>query len=429
MTYQEMLEKLNALGRFGMKLTMDRIAALLDLLDHPERRLRAVHVAGTNGKGSTLAMLDAIARAAGYRTGRWISPHLEDFSERVALDGRAVAPESLVQAFARVWPAVERIKDGPGGHPTQFEIGTAMAFLILAEAEPDLALIETGLGGRYDSTNVIDPLVSVITHLDLDHTDRLGPDLASIAAEKAGIIKPGRPVVTAPQQPEAMAVLAREAARRGAPLRVVGRDLRHRLLEASPDGTFCELSGATDYGRVRVNLLGAHQVENAAIAVAAAESLAGLGYAIPAGAIRAGLDTVIWPGRLEVVSRDPWVVLDGAHNPDGMRALARALREVFQREKADFLLVFRANRPLAEMAGIIAPLARRVVVTDVSGGTAPGVAPELVARAFAGAAIAEPDPARALRLALEGLPAGGMLCVCGSLHLVGAVRGMLKTNI
>ena len=429
MTYQEMLAYLDGLGRFGMKLTLDRIRALLDLLGHPEERLRAVHVAGTNGKGSTVALLDAILQAGGYTTGRWTYPHLVDFRERIMLGGRPIAPELLVEAFARVRAAVEQIKDGPTGHPTQFEVGTAMAFLLLAEADPDLSLIEVGLGGRHDTTNVLSPLVTIVTHLALDHTDRLGADLASIAAEKAGTIKPGRPVAIAPQEPEALAVLLAEADRQGAPVSLVGRNLVCRLDEASAAGTFCEMRGGTDYGRVRVNLLGAHQADNAAVAVAAAEILSGQGYPLAPAAIRRGLDTAVWPGRLELVSRKPLVVLDGAHNPDGMRALARALPEVFRRERFDFLLGILDNRPVEEMAGLLTPLARRVVVTTVPGGTAPSADISRVASAFGPSGIkveSVPDPAAALERALNSLPAGGMLCVCGSLYLVGTIRGLLR---
>jgi len=429
MTYQEMLSYLDGLGRFGMKLTLDRIRALLDLLDHPEERLRAVHIAGTNGKGSTVALLDAILQAGGYTTGRWTSPHLVDFRERIVLGGQPIAPELLIEAFARVWAAVEQIKNDPAGHPTQFEVGTAMAFLLLAEAGPDLSLIEVGLGGRHDTTNVINPLVTIITHLALDHTDRLGPDLTSIAMEKAGTIKPGRPVAIAPQEPEALAVLLAEADRQGAPVSLVGRDLVYRLDEASAAGTYCSMRGARDYGRVRVNLLGAHQADNAAAAVAAAEILAGQGYPLAPEAIGRGLDKAVWPGRLEIVSHEPLVVLDGAHNPDGIRALARALPEVFRRERFDFLLGILDNRPVEEMAAQLAPLARRVVVTTVPGGTAPSAEVSRLASAFGPSGIlveSVPDPAAALERALDSLPAGGMLCVCGSLYLVGTIRGLLR---
>ncbi|MGE5550977.1 MAG: bifunctional folylpolyglutamate synthase/dihydrofolate synthase [Bacteroidota bacterium] len=428
-SYPEMLAKLDGLGRFGMKLTLDRIEAILEMLGRPERRLRAVHVAGTNGKGSTVAMLDAILRAAGFRTGRYTSPHLVDYRERVALDGRPAPPEKLAAAFPRVWTAVERVKEGPAGHPTQFEVGTALAFLVLAEAGIDLAVIEVGLGGRYDTTNVLDPLAAVLTHVALDHTDRLGPDLPSIAAEKAGIIKPGRPVAIAPQEPEALRVILAEAARRRAPVRLVGRDLACELLRAGEEGTYCRLRGARDYGEVRVNLLGAHQAQNAAVAVAAVEALVEQGADIPMDAVQQGLAAVTWPGRLEVVRRTPRVVLDGAHNPDGLTALAAALRGVFRRDKVDFLVGITGDRPVAEMAGLLAPLARRVTVTAVNGGRAPGVDPGRIAAAFAGMEIpveTEPDPAAALDRALAGMPADGLLCVCGSLHLVGTIRGILQ---
>ena len=432
MDYPEMLARLEGLGRFGMKLTLDRMAAMMEILGHPENRLRAVHVAGTNGKGSTVAMLDAILRAAGLRTGRWTSPHLEDFRERLVLDGLPVAGERLADAFTRVWAAVEEVKDSPAGHPTQFEAATASAFLVLAEAAPEAAVIEVGLGGRHDATNVITPLVAVITPLALDHTDRLGADLASIAAEKAGIIKPGGVVVSAPQEPEALEVIRAAGGRQGARLRLVGRDFSYQLMAASEEGTWAHLRGARNYGLVRINLLGAHQAVNAAVAVAAAEALAEeAGLAVPPAAVKRGLEEVVWPGRLEVIGRSPLVVMDGAHNPHGMRALRRALFEVFRRERADLLFGALENRPVEEMAEIIAPAARRVVVAPVPGGTAPSADPARVKAAFAAQGIpaeAASDPEEALAAALSGLPPGGLLCVCGSLYLVGAVRRLWRSR-
>ncbi|NLG84008.1 MAG: bifunctional folylpolyglutamate synthase/dihydrofolate synthase [Firmicutes bacterium] len=432
MDYEEMLARLESLGRFGIRLTLERMTALMDLLGHPERSLRVVHVAGTNGKGSTVAMLDAILRAAGIRTGRWTSPHLEDFRERLVVDGEPVPPEALAAAFTRVWAAVEKIKDSPAGHPTQFEVATATAFLALAEARPEIAVIEVGLGGRYDATNVVAPLVAVITPLALDHTERLGPDLAAIAREKAGIIKPGVTVVSAPQEDEAMAVVTAEAARHRVRLRKVGEDFFFQPVAAGEEGTFVRLRGAHDYGLVRVNLLGGHQAVNAAVAVAAAEALAEeTGLVIPPAAVHRGLDGVAWPGRLEVISRTPLVVLDGAHNPHGLLALRRAVGEVFRRERADFLFGSLANRPLPAMAAILAPVARRVVAAPVEGGTAPGVDPLTVREAFSSLgvpAVAAADPEEALSSALAALPPDGLLCVCGSLYLVGAVRHLCRSR-
>ncbi|MGE5528626.1 MAG: bifunctional folylpolyglutamate synthase/dihydrofolate synthase [Patescibacteria group bacterium] len=430
MDYREALDRLASLSRFGMKLTLDRIEGMLDLLGRPEKRLRAVHVAGTNGKGSTVAFLDTILRAAGYTTGRWTSPHLVSYRERLCLNGEPVSRDLMAEAFSRVWPTVERLKEGPSGHPTEFEAGTAMAFLVLAEASPNICLIEAGLGGLYDTTNVLAPEAAVITHLALDHADRLGPDLASIAAQKAGIIKPGRPVViAAPQEGEALDVLLARAQAMGSPVTLVGRDFHYDLLAADAGGTYVAMRGAADYGKLRLNLLGAHQAGNAATAVAAAEVLNRLSYSIPPQAVGLGLDQAVWPGRLEVVRREPLVVLDGAHNPDGMASLARALREVFRQERVDFLLGILESKPVEEMVSLIAPLARRVVVTSVSGGTAPGAPVARVAAAFDGSGAVvecEPDPAAALASALAGVPGGGLLCVCGSLYMVGTIRGIIS---
>jgi dihydrofolate synthase/folylpolyglutamate synthase len=225
-----------------------------------------------------------------------------------------------------------------------------------------------------------------------------------------------------------MRAVFEEAVKHSAPMTVVGRDLLYETAGLSMDGTMVVLRGATDYGPCRVNLLGAHQAVNAAVAVAASEVLAGLGYETGPDAVKRGLDTAIWPGRLEIISRKPLIVLDGAHNPDGMRALARAIREVFRRGKADFLLGILENRPVEEMAGLLVPLARRVVVTNVVGGTAPSAGVARLASVFAGTGAiiqAAPDPRDALRIALDGLPEDGLLCVCGSLYLVGMIRGMM----
>lgn len=415
---------LEKLQRFGEKPGLERIQFLLDALGNPERAFPAVHVAGTNGKGSTSAMVAAMLRAAGRRVGLFTSPHLVRYNERIALDGRPVANELFEWALERLRPWVDAAAQSPVGQPTEFEVGTAAAMVCFAEAGVDVAVVEVGLGGRLDSTNVVQPVVSVITPLGLDHTSRLGGTLSRIAWEKAGIIRPGVPVVCAPQPGEAQDVITRVAAEQGAPVLAAGRDYDVALVRSDADGTVFDVRRGDRWLRgLRTRLLGPHQAVNGAVA-----AIAGLTLGLSEEAVRRGLEMVVWPGRLEVVAEGPLVVLDGAHNAEGVRALAAALRTVFPGQRPVFVLGVLQEKPVEAMLRELLPLGRAAVFTAPNSSRTPPVAPEQLARLAAGLIdpiVVEPDAAQALEKARALAGPQGLVCVCGSLYLVGEVRGLM----
>ena len=335
--------------RSPARFRFHRVGHLLDELGNPHHRLQFAHVAGSNGKGSTAAMLGSIAGAAGMRVGLYTQPHLHTFRERIQVDSMPIAPAEFTALMERVGGAVSRCSElhPEEGDPTTFEIATVAAFDHFAEVGVDLAVIEVGLGGTWDATNVIDPVVSVITSLSLEHQEILGDTLAEIAGEKAGIIKSGRPVVTVPQPPEAMTVIERRARELGAPLRIVGTDSGVRL--ESGDGIVssagrlvmnCRLHLAEESHDLQLSLVGDHQLLNAAAAVAAATELSAPGREITTQHIVTGLESTVWPARFEALQHNPLLVFDGAHTPDACRRIRDTLIEIVG---GDIHLVFGAG--------------------------------------------------------------------------------------
>ncbi|HEV8662581.1 MAG TPA: folylpolyglutamate synthase/dihydrofolate synthase family protein [Candidatus Methylomirabilis sp.] len=358
MTYPDALQYLYGLQRLGIKLGLENIRRLLQALGNPERAFRAVHVGGTNGKGSTAAMLAAVLQAAGLRVGLYTSPHLLDFSERIRVNGKPIGPPAVTSLTAEVRAAVEatfaHVPDELPSHPTFFEVTTALAFLHFARAGAEWAVVEVGLGGRYDATNVLAPDLTVITNVAVEHQDLLGESLEAIAAEKAGIVKPGIPLVTAATEP-ALTVLRRAAEERGAPLLHVPGAYSWLREAPLPDGQVFSLRGPrTDRGSLRISLLGRHQLVNAATAVAAAETLREGGLTLSEEGIREGLSAARWPARLQVVGERPRLLVDGAHNP----AACRAVRDFLEEEAPGRrLLVFGAlkDKDWGQMLKILLP--------------------------------------------------------------------------
>ena len=314
MTGQEAIERIHSVYPNGKKEGLSGIRALMMRLGNAHAAVPAVHVAGTNGKGSCCAMIERMLRAAGYKTGLYTSPYIEVYNERIRIDGVPISDERLAALVERVWPAVEACEK-EGVHITEFELGTALAFCAFAQERVDVAVIEVGLGGRLDATNIITPLVSVITEVGMDHMDILGGTIGEIALEKAGIIKRGVPVSLGAQEKAAYGVLL--AAARGLNAPVIDPDAEN-VRESPDDITFdVSLEGERING-LRVSLRGRHQAENACAALGAVQALRREGFAIPQSAVRAGLAAVRWPGRLERFGR---VLLDGAHNDPGARAV------------------------------------------------------------------------------------------------------------
>jgi dihydrofolate synthase/folylpolyglutamate synthase len=409
--YADSVQFLYALGNEikTANLGLDRIRAILEALGRPQDRLRFVHVAGTNGKGSTCAMIESALRAAGQHTGLFTSPHLAEPTERIRIDGRPISAERFAGAFDRLL----------GLHTTYFETVTAMALLVFAEERVDMVVLEVGLGGRLDATNVVSPDLSVITPVDFDHEAFLGKSLESIAGEKAGILKPGVPAVFARQRPETARVLDQRAAELSIPVSRTA-DWRVCDLEIDPRGSRFRLAGERHL-RLTCPLAGEHQVENA---VTAAVALARLGIAD--SAIETGIARARWPGRLERVSERPEIILDGAHNPAGARALAAYIDRFYAHRRVHLIYGAMRDKAIDEIAGILFPRAQQVIVT----------APQQ-ARALAPEALrdigAHPDlrTAPTLRDALalvEDASPEDVVFVTGSLFLVAEARALLTST-
>jgi dihydrofolate synthase/folylpolyglutamate synthase len=356
------------LEQFGIKFGLESIETLLSRLGHPERTFRSIHIAGTNGKGSVTAMVDTALGRAGYRSARYTSPHLVDLSERFVVAGRPVDAAAIRSAAGDVRAAIESLR-GEGALqalPTFFEATTALAFELFRRAGVEVAAVEVGLGGRLDSTNVIHPVASAITSIDFDHQQYLGSTLAAIAAEKAGIIKPGVPVVVGDVGPEAWAVIERVAAERGAALISARRgvDVAPLPPEAGSDNVFSLRTPVREYGTVKLSLRGAHQAANALVAIRLLETLDTHGLRIPPAAMIFGLEHVSWPGRLErrMLSGGRELILDAAHNPAGAAALSSYLRGSGGTPP---VLVFAAMRDkdIGGMLRTLLPAVSRLIVT------------------------------------------------------------------
>ena len=347
---------------------LTRVNELLRRLGDPHLRYPTAHVAGTKGKGSVCAMTASAAQAAGLKVGLYTSPHLHTIRERIQVDGEPISAAAFAETVAALQPAIAEVNAlmalTSGGRITTFEALTALAFRHFAEQGVDLGVIEVGLGGRLDATNVVAPAACAITSLSLDHVDVLGGTLPKIAAEKAAIIKPGVPAVSAPQPPDALAVVERAAERAAAPLRLVARDI---TFERTLDGGAAQrVAVATPLRRydLRVPLAGRHQAENAAVAVGLCEALTGAGLPLTPAAIADGIASVRWPARMETIPGNPVVLIDGAHNPFSMRSFKESLSEHVASEHV--LLIFGANRSkdLDGMVAEIAPLPRHVLAVQ-----------------------------------------------------------------
>jgi dihydrofolate synthase/folylpolyglutamate synthase len=406
MTYPDSVKFLYALGNEikSAKLGLERIRAVLGALGNPERAYRVVHVAGTNGKGSTCAMIEAGLRAAGIRTGLFTSPHLIEPTERIQIDGIPVSEADFERAFNVVHDVAERLD--LDCHPTYFETVTAMAFWLFSEKRVETAVIEVGLGGRLDSTNVVQPVLTVITPIDFDHEAYLGHTIEAIAGEKAGILKPGIPAVFAKQRPEAAQVLAAQAAK----LRVQitnADDFEIRDLHVDARGS--RFSG------IVCPLAGEHQMDNAVTAALALRAL---------GVSPDGIKDARWPGRLEHVSPNPDIILDGAHNPAGARALARYLERFYRGRKIWLVYGAMRDKAIDEVAGILFPIAAELVLTAPD--TSRALRPEALSE-FAGRGHLEPTVEAAINYARTSAADEDVIVITGSLFVVGEARRLFLT--
>lgn len=396
---------------------LERIRTLLHALGDPQKELKFVHVAGTNGKGSVCAYLASVLRCAGYRVGLCTSPFLEDFRERIQVDGKLIPPETLGELTELARPAAEAMED----HPTEFELITAVAMLYFRRCRCDIVVLEVGLGGALDASNVIDvPEAAVITAMGMDHAAILGPTLGDIAAAKAGIIKPGGAVVSFGGCPEADAVIRERCREQGAQLTEVDFS-RLRVVGTGLDGTDLEFA---PYGALHVPLVGLYQAKNAAVAVTTVEVLEKRGWEISRRALEQGLASVCWPGRLEVVRRaGPVILRDGAHNAHGMAATVESLRALFPGKKLTILMGVMADKDVEDMLKLLAPIAGQVfTVRPESPRAMPAEELAALVNRYGVPAVPCAGVAAGLQAAAETAGADGAVCALGSLYLVGEVR-------
>ena len=415
MNYEQALEYIHAVQWAGHKPGLSRTRTLLAALGDPQRQLRFVHIAGTNGKGSTAAMMASCLHKAGYRVGLYTSPFLNRFNERIQVDGQQIGDQELVELVEKVRPAAEAMTDVP----TEFEIITALGMLYFAQKQCDVVVLEVGLGGTLDSTNVIEhPECAVITALGMDHVKELGPTLADIAAAKAGIIKEGCPVVSYGGVPEADAVIRRVAAEKHAQLTEVDFG-RLQVDGGDLDQVTFDFDGLD---RVRLPLIGSYQPRNAALAITALRVMREKGWNIPESAIRAGLETVQWAGRFELLRHHPAFVLDGSHNSHGMTATVQSLRDRFPGQKFVFLVSIMADKDVDKMLELLAPLAVRFVT--VAAHTPRAMPAQTLAehiRRYGCTAEAAPTIEAGVKRAVE-LGGEGPVCALGTLYFSGDVR-------
>jgi dihydrofolate synthase/folylpolyglutamate synthase len=425
MEYHEAVRALYARMPSRIGPTLERIAHLVDLLDHPERTAPAIHLTGTNGKTSSARMITTLLAAFGVAAGRYTSPHLQDVRERIALPTRVISKEELAETWTYLEPyltEVDRAHDQP---VTFHEALTALAFTWFSEVPVDAQVIEVGMGGSWDATNVVDGQVAVINRVGLDHPE-LGDTIAAVAGEKAGIIKRGATVVSQEQDREALEVVSDRVQRQAARLLLAGRDFGVERRRLAHGGQYLDLrTPAGLVTDVLVPLHGRHQADNAASVLAALETFLG-GRPLDADTVRAGFAGVTSPGRLEVIGHDPLILLDGAHNPDGARMLAAALLEEFVVDRRTMVVACLADKDLRGILRGLAPaVGRLIVTTNSSSRAAPAERLRKEAEALGLVAEVQPDVASAVRRAIDQAGPSEAVVVTGSLYTVGEARELL----
>jgi len=408
---------LYSLERFGIRLGLETMQRLMELLGHPERKFRSIHIAGTNGKGSTAAFTASILQAAGMRIGLYTSPHLVRFSERIRIGRQEITDGELTTLTGRIRALAEQHRL----QPTFFEFTTALAFLFFARKKVDAAVIEAGMGGRLDATNVITPEVAVITNISLDHQEHLGSTLSRVAGEKAGIIKPDIPLVTAETSPRILSYFRKICGERNSPFIHVQEHLAAAPISGTLDQQRFSLSG-TVQGTFATGLLGAHQIANACTALLAVHCFTR--GTLPYEVLQQGLAAARWPARLEIVSRQPLIIVDGAHNIAGMRALVSFIRKLPNRRT--LLIGIAKDKDIAGMVRLIAPLFKEVIVTQGSYKPAPTRLIAAEARKHAESVREIPRAAEALAAARKALGKDDLLLITGSLYVVGDASGILR---
>ncbi len=414
------LSALYRLRRFGIKLGLASISRLMRGLGNPQDRFSSIHIAGTNGKGSIAAFLSSVLAQGGYKVGLYTSPHLVRFNERIQINGRPISDKDV----ARVAEVVQRIYT-QGEPPTFFECATAMAFYHFASEKVDWAVLETGMGGRYDATNVVHPEVSIISNISMEHQEYLGNTLAKIAREKAGIIKKNAGIVTGTRQKSALKVIEQVATEKEVPLYRLGKEIRIRK---NKEGSFTYLGIGRRWPQVKIGMIGDHQVTNAALALGALELLQKKGVYLTDEAVYEGLAATRWPGRLEVFSRKPFILLDGAHNPSAVRTLKKFLENSFSSRRLTMVVGVLEDKAWKPMLRDLAAVAHRIILTRPQYERAAD--PHKLAsflRPLKQDLVVIPKLSDAISFALEETSKADAVCITGSLYTVGDARAYLDS--
>ncbi|MBI5416755.1 bifunctional folylpolyglutamate synthase/dihydrofolate synthase [Candidatus Poribacteria bacterium] len=428
-SYPECLEYLYGLQRFGIKFGFNNINYLLDKLGSPHNKFKSIHVAGTNGKGSTTTILGAILKAAGYKVGIYTSPHLVDYCERIIVDGKPIPQKKIVELTNQIINIIQDMPNADKTHPTYFEVTTAQAFQYFAESEVDFAIVEVGMGGRLDATNVINPLLSIITSIGLEHTEILGDTLYKIAGEKAGIIKHGIPVVTGVSDSESLEPIINKSAEKQSDIYILNKNFSYKIKSLELKGSSFDYFGIeNNFNNLFVSLSGEHQIHNTALALAGIEILKKhKNISVDENIIRKGLNSVYWPGRLEIISESPYILLDGAHNPDGALTLKKNINKFFHNKKIYFIIGILKDKNREKILETLCPLAHEIILTTISYERASS--PEElyeIAKKYSKNITLIPTVESSITYAKSRASKDDIICISGSLYILGEAIGILK---
>ena len=433
MKFEEAMDYLRNLTKFGMNFGLGRISELMRRLGNPQDKLQIVHIGGTNGKGSTGAMIAAALAAGGYRVGTFTSPHLHSYTERYRINGEEIDGGDIANLIERLRPHLEAMVKEGFEHPTEFEVSTALAFCYFLDRQVDLLALEVGLGGAIDSTNVISkPLVSVITNVAMDHMDYLGQTVTEIAQVKVGIIKDRVPVVTASQNPAVLKVIRKACEQYKSPLVSVGQDVTWEPVgNISLQGQRLNIKGRRGfYENILIPLLGRHQLENTATAIAVLEILGDAGYQISGEAIRRGLMLTRWPARMEIVREEPMVLIDAAHNYEGAKSLRQALDDYFPTRQVVLVMGMLGDKERGRVVAELAPRARMAVITKPNSpraGDWQQLAEEI--RPLVPEVRVVEEIKAAVTQGVEAAGSGGLVCITGSFYMVAEAREYLVSEL
>ncbi len=429
MTYEEAMNYISSVGRFGSNYGLERTLRILELLGNPHEKLKFIHIAGTNGKGSTTAMVSKILRGYGYKVGMYTSPYLEEFEERIQINGQNINKNILVNLLEQVRTVINKVIEEGYEHPTEFEIITALMFLHFYNEKVDYAVVEVGLGGRLDSTNVLIPKVSVITSISLDHVNILGDNIKEIAKEKAGIIKESIPVVLYPQKKEAEEVILQIAKEKKSKICFVKMS-NSKLISINTNELYQKVEVKTPKNTYSINLplLGEHQILNLSVALNAIETLLeGENIIINKELIEKSLDDVKWIGRLETLKKNPMVVIDGAHNIDGIKALRKNVEKYFKYNKLYLLLGILADKQVKEMVKEITPIAEKVYALTPHSDRAElceDLRNEILE--YNSNTVALESYEEAFSLAMQEANEDDLVLISGSLYMIGDMRKIIN---